>query len=170
MKTCNLSCRDKAARFSSAVRRAGKSSASSHGTAKSLSSSATLHPTNRMNSCRYSVLLFAFGLLLAGCGEPERPKAATTNVSAASVGASFDQIGKVSLYPGESCASQIMFVFHSGRSRSISMAAPFRVSRILTDAAHDHKTVHVWGKWRRGNTAGCSYVEATQVESQKSFW
>ena len=107
---------------------------------------------------------------LAGCGEPERPKAATTNVSATSFGASFDQIGKVSLYPGESCASQIMFVFHSGRSTSISMAAPFRVSRILTDAAHDHKTVHVWGKWRRGKTAGCSYVEATQVESQKSFW
>jgi len=123
-----------------------------------------------MNSCRYSVLLFAFGLLLAGCGEPERPRAATTNVSATSFGASFDQIGKVSLYPGESCASQIMFVFHSGRSRSISMAAPFRVSRILTDAVHDHKTVHVWGKWRRGKTAGCSYVEATQVESQKSFW
>jgi hypothetical protein len=63
-----------------------------------------------------------------------------------------------------------MFVFHGARSTSISMAAPFRVSRILTDAAHDHKTVHVWGKWRRGNTAGCSYVEATQVESQKSFW
>jgi len=155
--------------ISSAVRRAGKSSASSPGTAKSLSSSVTLHPTDRVNSRRYSALLFAFGLLLAGCGEPERPST-TTNVTAAPVGASFDQIGKVSLYPGESCASQIMFVFHSGRSRSISMAAPFRVSRILTDAAHDHKTVHVWGKWRRGNTAGCSYVEATQVESQKSFW
>jgi len=63
-----------------------------------------------------------------------------------------------------------MFVFYSGRSTSISLAAPFRVSRILTDASHDHKTVHVWGKWRRGKTAGCSYVEATQVESQKSFW
>jgi hypothetical protein len=123
-----------------------------------------------MNSCRYSALLFAFVLLLTGCGEPEKPRPATTNVSAASIGASFDQIGKVSFYPGESCASQIMFVFHGARSTSISMAAPFRVSRILTDAAHDHKTVHVWGKWRRGNTAGCSYVEATQVESQKSFW
>ena len=63
-----------------------------------------------------------------------------------------------------------MFVFHSGRSTSISLAAPFRVSRILTDAAHDYKTVHVWGKWRRGKTAGCSYVEAAQVEVQKSFW
>ena len=173
MKTCNLSCRDKAARFSSAVRRAGKSSASSHGTAKSLSKknrSVPLHPLNPMNSFRHSCFLFAIVFVLASCGEPERPKAAATTSNAGPVGSSFDQVGKVSLYPGESCASQIMFVFHSGRSRSISMAAPFRVSRILTDAAHDHKTVHVWGKWRRGKTAGCSYVEATQVESQKSFW
>lgn len=50
------------------------------------------------------------------------------------------------------------------------MAAPFRVSRILTDAAHDHKTVHVSGKWRRGKAPGCNYVEATQAEVQKSFW
>jgi len=170
MKTCNLSCRDKAARFSSAVRRAGKSSANSPGTAKSLSSSVALHPLNTMSSFRYSCFVFAVALALVSCGEPEKPRPATTNVSVASVGASFDQIGKVSLYPGESCASQIMFVFHSGRSTSISLAAPFRVSRILTDASHDHKTVHVWGKWRRGKTAGCSYVEATQVESQKSFW
>src|SRR5438094_8469251 len=121
-----------------------------------------------MSSFRYSCFVFATAFVLASCGEPEKPRAAAINANAAPVSSSFDQIGKVSLYPGESCASQIMFVFHSGRSRSISMAAPFRVSRILTDAAHDHKTVHVWGKWRRGNTAGCSYVEATQVESQKS--
>jgi hypothetical protein len=61
-----------------------------------------------------------------------------------------------------------MFVFHGGRS--VSMAAPFRVSRLLTDAAHDHKTVHVSGKWRRGKAPGCNYVEATQAEVQKSFW
>ena len=40
----------------------------------------------------------------------------------------------------------------------------------MTDASHDHKTVHVSGKWRRGKASGCSYVEATQVEVQKSFW
>jgi hypothetical protein len=123
-----------------------------------------------MNSRRYSALFFAFVLLLASCGEPERPKATTANLTTAPVGGSFDQVGKVSLYPGESCASQIMFVFHSGRSRSTPMAAPFRVSKILTDAAHDRRTVRVLGKWRRGKTAGCSYVEAAQVESQKSFW
>jgi len=63
-----------------------------------------------------------------------------------------------------------MFVFHRTRSTSVSMAAPFRVSKVLTDAAHDHQAVHVIGQWRRGKAAGCSYVEATQAEVQKSFW
>jgi hypothetical protein len=123
-----------------------------------------------MNSCRYSALLFAVVLLLAGCGEPEKPRAAAINANAAPVGASFSQVGKVSLYPGESCASQIMFVFHSARSRSISLAAPFRESKILTDAAHDHRSIRVFGRWRRGKVPDCYYVEATQVEVQKSFW
>ena len=50
------------------------------------------------------------------------------------------------------------------------MAAPFRVSKILTDAARDRKTVHVVGNWRRGKAAGCNYVEATQAEIQQSLW
>jgi hypothetical protein len=123
-----------------------------------------------MSAFRRALSIFAIAFVLTSCGEPERPKAATTSVTSAPVGGSFNQVGKVSLYPGESCASQIMFVFHSARSTSVSMAAPFRVSKILTNAAHDHKTVHVWGKWRRGKAAGCNYVEATQVEVQKSFW
>jgi hypothetical protein len=123
-----------------------------------------------MSSFRYSRFVFAIAFVLAGCGEPEKPRPATTNVSAASVGASFDQIGKVSLYPGESCASQIMFVFHSGRSASISLAAPMRQSKILTDAVHDRRSVRVLGKWRRGKAPGCYYVEATQVEVRGSFW
>jgi hypothetical protein len=68
------------------------------------------------------------------------------------------------LYPGESCASQVMFTFHTGRSTSIAMAAPFRQSKRLTEAAHEHKTVHVSGKWRRGKAPDCVYIEATQVE------
>ena len=63
-----------------------------------------------------------------------------------------------------------MFVFHSGRSTSISLAAPFLQSKILTDAAHDHRSVRVFGRWRRGKAPGCYYVEATQVEVQKSLW
>jgi len=123
-----------------------------------------------MSSFRYSCFGFAIAFVLAGCGEPERPKPVAISAPAARGGGAFDEIGKVSLYPGESCASQIMFVFHGARSTSVSMAAPFRVSKILTDAARDHKTVHVSGKWRRGKVPDCSYVEATQVDVQKSFW
>ena len=162
-----------AASFSSAVRRVGKFYANSPGTVKSLlqkNKQRDAAPLNTMSSFRYSCFVFATAFVLASCGEPEKPRAAAINANAAPVGSSFDQVGKVGLYLGESCTSQIMFVFHSGRSTSISLAAPFRVSRILTDAAHDYKTVHVWGKWRRGKTAGCSYVEAAQVEVQKSFW
>jgi hypothetical protein len=111
--------------------------------------------------------ILAVALLLASCGEPER-RYAPIVAPAARVGSDFDEVGKVSFYPGESCASQVMFVFHGGRS--VSMAAPFRVSKILTDAAHDRKTVHVSGKWRRGKAPGCNYVEATEVELEKSFW
>jgi len=123
-----------------------------------------------MNSFRHSCFLFAIVFVLASCGEPERPKAAATTSNAGPVGSSFDQVGKVSLYPGESCASQIMFVFHTARSTSISLAAPMRESKILTDAAHDRRTVRVFGKWRRGKAPGCYYVETTQVEVQKSLW
>jgi hypothetical protein len=115
----------------------------------------------------FSVLLFAVALLLASCGEPERRQPVTVSARPRVAG-DFDGVGKVSLFEGESCASQIVFVFHG--ETPVSMAAPFHVSKILTDAAHDHRTVHVWGKWRRGKAPGCSYVEATHVEVQKSFW
>jgi hypothetical protein len=130
----------------------------------------TLRPLNTMSTFRYSCFVIAIAFVLASCGEPEKPKISAINANAAPVGSSFDQTGKVSLYPGESCTSQIMFVFHSGRSTSISLAAPMRETKILTDAAHDHRSVRVVGRWQRGKTAGCYYIEATQVEVQKSFW
>jgi len=123
-----------------------------------------------MNSFRHSCFLFAIVFVLASCGEPERPKAAATTSNAGPVGSSFDQVGKVSLYPGESCASQIMFVFHTARSTSILLAAPMRQSKIMIDAAHDRRSVRVFGRWRRGKAPDCYYVEATQVEVQKSLW
>jgi hypothetical protein len=122
-----------------------------------------------MNFCRLAAFSFAIALLLASCGEPERAKPAASGTGGMRVGSDFDEVGKVGLFQGESCASQIVFVFHGARSTSVSMAAPFRVSKILTEAAHDHKTVRVSGKWRRAKP-GCSYVEATQAEIQKSFW
>ncbi len=123
-----------------------------------------------MKSFWFLAWLLAIAFVLASCGEPERPRPAAISATGARAGAGFDETGKVSLYPGESCASQVMFVFHSGRSTSVSMAAPFRESKILTDAVHDRRSVRVLGKWRRGKAPGCYYVEATQVEVQNSFW
>ena len=106
--------------------------------------------------------------MLAGCGGPESAKPAAIHSRAPR--GEFDEVGTVTGYPGESCASQVVFLFHSG-SQSTSMAAPFHVSKILSEAAHNHKTVHVVGKWRRGKTADCTYIEATQADLiQKSFW
>ena len=115
-----------------------------------------------------SILAFAF--LFASCGEPERAKPAAFTAKPWRAVGDFDEVGKVSLFQGESCASQIVFVFHGARSTTVSMAAPFHISKVLTDAAHNHKTVRVSGKWRRGKAPGCNYVEATQAELQNSFW
>jgi hypothetical protein len=120
-----------------------------------------------MSSFRNSCFVFATAFVLASCGEPEKPRTAAFNANAAPVGSSFDQVGKVSLYLGESCTSQIMFVFHSGRSTSISLAAPMRESKILTDAAKHQRRVHISGKWRRGKEAGCIYVDVASVDSPR---
>ena len=112
----------------------------------------------------------AIALAFAGCGGPEREKPAAVHPRASRVAGEFDEVGTVTGYPGESCASQVVFLFQSG-SKSTPIAAPFHVSKILSEAAHNHKTVHVVGKWRRGKTADCTYIEATQAELiQKSFW
>jgi hypothetical protein len=111
----------------------------------------------------------AIALMFAGCGGPETAKPAAIHARPIHAG-EFDEVGTVTLYPGESCASQVVFLFHSG-PQSTSMAAPFHVSKILSEAAHDHKTVRIVGKWRRGKTADCTYIEATQADLiQKSFW
>jgi hypothetical protein len=121
-----------------------------------------------MDLFRASTISLAVVFVIAGCGEPERPKPAAIRAQPFHGAGDFNEVGTVTLYPGESCASQIVFVFHG--QRSTSMAAPFRVSKILSEAAHQHKTVHVVGKWRRGKTPDCTYVEATLAEIQKSFW
>ncbi len=45
-----------------------------------------------------------------------------------------------------------------------------RQSKIMIDASHDRRSVRVFGRWRRGKAPDCYYVEATQVEVQKSLW
>jgi len=117
-----------------------------------------------------SLSIFVVAFALASCAEPERAKPAAVGSEPFRVAGGFDEVGKVTLFRGESCASQVMFLFHGARSDGVSMAAPFHVSKILTEAAHDHKTVRVSGRWRRGKELGCNYVEATQAEVQKSFW
>jgi hypothetical protein len=123
-----------------------------------------------MSALRIAFTLFV-ALMFAGCGEPERAKPAAIRPSVVRAGGEFDQVGTVTLYPGESCASQVVFIVHTGRSTSISLAAPWRESQILKEAVRSHHSVRVIGKWRRGRTPDCSYVEATQVDVvQKSFW
>jgi hypothetical protein len=111
--------------------------------------------------------IFAIALVLASCAQPQKPSAPMT---AAPSGAAFNQVGKVAFYAGQPCTSQIMFVFHAGRSSSIPMAAPMPETRILTDAVHRKRSVRVSGKWRRSKQADCNYVEVTRAEMQKSFW
>jgi hypothetical protein len=113
---------------------------------------------------------FAIVLAFASCGEPETVKPVTFRPSVARAGGEFDEIGTVTLYPGESCASQVVFIFHIG-SKSISLAAPWHQSQVLKGAVNSHRDVRVVGKWRRGKTPDCTYIEATQVELiHKSFW
>ena len=123
-----------------------------------------------MNLLRFGKFSLAFAFILTGCGEPERAHPVAIRPQPFRVGGEFDQVGTVSFYPGESCASQIMFIFHGVGSTSTSLAAPWRQSMALKEAAHAHRRVRVTGQWRRGKAPGCVYVEATQVEVQKSFW
>jgi hypothetical protein len=114
---------------------------------------------------------FVVVLAFASCGEPERARQVAVHPQVARTGGEFDEVGTVTLYPGESCASQVVFVLHTGGSGPISLAAPWRQSQVLTDAVHSHRRTRVVGRWRRGKTPDCIYVEATQVDVvQKSFW
>jgi hypothetical protein len=123
-----------------------------------------------MNPLARLMSISAVAFLIAGCGEPERLHPVAIRPQPFGGVGAFNQVGTVSLFPGESCASQIMFVFHGPGSTSTSLAAPWRQSTILKEAAHTRRRVRVAGQWRHGRAAGCTYVEATQVEIQKSFW
>ena len=97
---------------------------------------------------------------MAGCAQIKKPAA---QARAVPVGVRFDQVGLVTLYPGEPCAPQIMFNFRSGGS-TVSLGAPKHETKILTEAAKDDRRVHISGKWRRGGESNCSYVEVTSAE------
>ncbi|PYI41084.1 MAG: hypothetical protein DMF12_11335 [Verrucomicrobia bacterium] len=97
---------------------------------------------------------------MAGCAQIKKPPAQAKAVPA---GLRFDQVGRVTLYVGEPCASQIMFDFHDAGS-TVWLAAPMWKTKTLTEAANKNQRVHVSGKWRRGGQSNCSYVEVTIAE------
>src|SRR5213594_169175 len=97
---------------------------------------------------------------MAGCAQVKKPP---PQVKAAPIASRFDQVGRVALYAGEPCTSQIMFDFH-GAGSTVWLAAPMWVTKVLTDAANKNRRVHVSGKWRRGGQSNCSYVEVTIAE------
>ena len=67
---------------------------------------------------------------IAGCAQIKKPAA---QAKAMPTGLHFDQVGRVALYAGEPCASQIMFDFHGARS-TVWLAAPMWETKILTEA------------------------------------
>src|SRR6266481_216631 len=97
---------------------------------------------------------------MAGCAQVKKP---AVQLKAAAVGSRFDQVGRVRLYAGEPCTSQIMFDFH-GAGSTVWLAAPRTETEILSDAAKKERPVHILGKWRRGGQSKCSYVEVTSAE------
>ena len=100
---------------------------------------------------------------MAGCAQIKKPVA---QARAMPSGLRFDQVGRVSLYAGEPCASQIMFDFH-GAGSTVELGAPMHETKILSDAAKKNRRVHISGKWWHGVQPNCSYVEVTNVELTK---
>src|SRR5438445_13756871 len=97
---------------------------------------------------------------MAGCAQIKKPAA---QVKAMAAGLRFDQVGRVSLYVGQPCTTQIMFEFHGARS-TVWLAAPMWETKIVTDAANKNRRLHISGKWRRGGEPNCSYVEVASAE------
>jgi hypothetical protein len=97
---------------------------------------------------------------IAGCAQIKKP---AVQARAAPTGVRFNQVGAVTLFPGEPCTPQIMFSFRSAGS-TVWLGAPKHETKILTEAAKNNRRVHVSGTWRRGGLSNCSYVEVTSAE------
>jgi len=115
------------------------------------------------NMRNFSLTLLIAGAVLAGmagCAQIKKPPA---QARAVPTGLRFDQVGLVTLFPGEPCTPQIMFNFRSAGS-TVWLGAPKHETRILTEAAKNNRRVHVSGKWHHGAQSNCSYVEVTSAE------
>ena len=97
---------------------------------------------------------------MAGCAQVKKPPA---QARATAVGSRFDRVGRVTLFAGEPCTPQIMFDFHAPGS-TVWLAAPMHETKILTEAAKNHRRLHIAGRWRRGGQSNCNYVEVTSAE------
>jgi hypothetical protein len=97
---------------------------------------------------------------IAGCAQIKKPAAQARAVPA---GVRFDQVGSVTMFPGEPCTPQIMFNFRSTGS-TVWLGAPKRETKILTEAAKNNQRVRISGKWRRGGQSNCSYVEVASAD------
>jgi len=100
---------------------------------------------------------------MAGCAQIKKPPA---QARAVPTGLRFDQVGSVTLFPGEPCTPQIMFNFRSAGS-TIWLGARKTETRILTEAAKSNRRVHISGKWHHGAQSKCSYVEVTSAEEMR---
>jgi hypothetical protein len=109
---------------------------------------------------------FIAGIVLAGMAGCAHVKKLPAQTRVAAVGSRFDRVGRVTLYAGEPCTSQIMFDFH-GAGSTVWLGAPMHETKILTDVAKKNRRVHVSGRWRYGQQSHCSYVEVTSVEVTK---
>src|SRR5436309_15996961 len=95
---------------------------------------------------------------MAGCAQIKKPAA---QVRAVPAGVRFDQVGSVSLYPGEPCTPQIMFDFH-GSGSTVGLGGPKHETKTLTEAAKNNRRVHISGRWRRGGQSNFSDDELTK--------
>lgn len=113
-----------------------------------------------MRNISFTLIAVAVLAGMSGCAQIKKPPA---QARAVPTGLRFDQVGSVTLFPGEPCTPQIMFNFRSSES-TVWLGAPKQESGILTRAAKNHQRVHVSGKWRHGAQSNCSYVEVTSAE------
>jgi hypothetical protein len=119
-----------------------------------------------MKSILTSAAMAAAAVGFASCAQPQKVVAVA---KASPVGARFDDVGRVTMHPGQPCATQIMFDFQSANSRAaVWLAARMKDTKLLTDAARRSERVHVSGVWHRGKEKGCSYVDVSKVEEASS--
>src|SRR5256885_16577194 len=81
---------------------------------------------------------------MAGCAQIKKPPAQARAVPA---GVRFDQVGSVTLCPGEPCTPQIMFNFRGGGS-TVWLGAPKHQAKILTEVVKNNLPVHIAVEWR----------------------